>query len=109
MEVLTLVQNDRRPVVRLRLTDSHTGGLLDLSSPVTTVRAMLRAAGSTILKETIPMTKPNGGIDGVVEIPWSAVSLDTAGDFEVEVEINFNGITHTVYDVISLKIRPQFG
>lgn len=109
MEPLRLVQNDTLPTVSLRLTDVVTGAVLNVSAATTTITARIREAGSNTVKESIPMTKPNGGVDGVVAIVWTATALNTPGEFEVEVELNFNGYTQTVYDVIPMKIRPQFG
>lgn len=109
MEPLYLVQNDRLPAVLLRLTNKRTGAVIDLSAGTTTVQARLRAAGSSALKETIAMTKPNGGADGVARLDWSATALDTPGDFEAEIEVSFDGQMQTVYDVLPLNIRPQFG
>ena len=108
MESLKLVQNDTLPAVSLRLTDAVTGAVLDVSAATTTVTAHIRAAGSSTLKESIVLTKPNGGTDGVVSLTWTATALDTAGDYEAEIEISFNGSKQTVFDVIPMNIRPQF-
>lgn len=108
MEALRLVQNDRLPDVQLRLTDAVTGAVIDISTGTTTVTAHIRAAGSTTIKESIALTKPNGGSDGVVRLSWTATALDTAGDFEAELEIDYNGSKQTLFDVIPITIRPQF-
>lgn len=109
METLYLVQNDVRPSVRLILRDKKNGNPLDVSAATTLLTFRLRAVGSATLKESINMSKPNGGSDGIVEIPWTPASLDTAGDFEGEVGISFNGEAHTVYDTVPIHIRPEFG
>lgn len=108
MEPLRLVQNDRLPAVSLRLTDATTGAVMDLSAGTTTVTAHIRAAGETTIKESIVLTKPSGGTDGVVSLAWTATALDTSGEYEAEIEINFNGSKQTVYDVLPLIIRPHF-
>lgn len=108
MEALRLVQNDRLPDIQLRLTDAVTGAVIDLSAVTTTITAHVRASGSTTIKESIALTKPNGGSDGVVKLSWTATALDTAGDYEAELEISYDGNKQTLFDVIPLVIRPQF-
>lgn len=102
------MQGDRLPSVSLRLTDAKTGAVTDVSAGTTTVTAHIRAAGSTAIKESIQLTKPNGGADGVVNLAWTATALDTAGDYEAELEIDYNGSKQTLFDVIPIIIRPQF-
>lgn len=108
MEALRLVQNDTLPAIALRLTDAVTGAVVDVSAGTTTITAHIRAAGSTTIKESIAMTKPNGGTDGIVSLAWTGTALDTAGDYEAEIEVSYNGSKQTIFDVIPLKIRPQF-
>ena len=108
MEPIRLVQGDRLPTVSLRLTDAVTGAVTDVSGGSTTLLAHIRASGSTTVKESISLTKPNGGSDGVVSLAWTATALDTAGEFEAELEINYNGTKQTLFDIIPLIIRPQF-
>lgn len=108
MEPLRLVQLDVQPTVLLRLTDAATGAILDVSAATTTITAHIRAAGDTTLKESIPLAKPNGGVDGIVSLSWTATALDTAGEYEAEIEISFNSSKQTIYDVLPLSIRPQF-
>lgn len=109
METINLVQNDVRPAVRLVLRDKKNGNPLDVSAPTTTLVFRLRAVGGSALKESISMTKPNGGSDGIVEIPWTPTSLNTPGDFEGEIGLSFNGEAHTVYDLVPIHVRPEFG
>ncbi|OZB37534.1 MAG: hypothetical protein B7X50_12370 [Alishewanella sp. 34-51-39] len=35
-------------------------------------------------------------------------ALDTAGEYEAEIEIDFDGSSQTIYDVMPMSIRPQF-
>lgn len=108
MEPLRLVQGDTRPTVSLRLTDATTGAITDVSDALTVITAHIRAAGDTTIKESIVLTKPNGGSDGIVSLAWTATALDTAGEYEAEIEIDFDGSSQTIYDVMPMSIRPQF-
>ncbi len=106
---IKLVRNDNRPYVRLTLTNSSTGAIVDVSSATTTVRVYFRAVGTTTLLSTLTCTKPTGGADGVVQFNFPASTLDVpAGAYEGEVEIDFNGEQQTVYSVLKFKVRDEF-
>ena len=123
-EKIKLVQGDTKPNILVSITDETTGLAIDVSFATTKMR--LRAAGSTVVKEVIPGTPITGivladgtvstvapynvaGAGGRVSFTWTATALDTAGDFEGEVEVTFSDTTvQTVYELLKFKVRPQF-
>ena len=107
---IRLVKNDTAPDVDFTLTDAQTGGAINVSNAGDVVRLYFRLKGATALKATITCTKPNGGADGVVRAVWPALSLDTAGEFEGEIEITFSsGKKQTVYNKINFSVRDEIG
>lgn len=116
-EAINLVVGDTRPPITFTLRDRNTaavGAVLRPNDPTTwapvnltgaTVRFHMRAAGSSVLKQTINcvVTDPTAG-KAVLTFPTGA--LDTAGTFEGEVEVTYSdtGI-QTVYDFVKLKVR----
>lgn len=123
---IKLVQGDSRPQLRFSVTDPNTGLPIDFSNVSTTVRFKFRAAGDTATKETLVCTKlvgrvlESGAIDttppydtagagGRVALNWGPTSLDTAGDFEGELEVTFDdGTVQTVFDLVKFTVREQF-
>lgn len=105
-EKIKLVQGDNRPYIRLTLTNPDSTPV-DVSSA--TVSVKFRAAGSTTTLTTIACAKPNGGADGVVlfNFPGATLNVDP-GQYEGEVEIDFDGEYQTVYDVLKFAVRAQF-
>lgn len=104
-----LVQGDRRPIITVQLTDIATGTPVDLQLTSTTVTGKFRRKGSTTVLQTITGTKIDGGYSGQVQFSWPAGALDVAkGNYEMEVSISFDGQTHTVLDIIKLKLREDF-
>ena len=107
--VIKLVQGDNLPEVTLTLTDSSTDTPLNLSASTTTVVVKLRALGGTTVLSTLPCWKPNGGEDGVVRFNFPASTLDVpAGSYQGEVEISFNGLILTVFDLLQFALRAEF-
>lgn len=121
---LKLVQGDTLPAVILSVVDKTTGDPLDLS--LATCLLKVRAVGSDELKDEIVCGKlpgwvnPDGeliedapydvaGAGGRLIAYWNDDSLDTAGEFEGEVECTFpDDKIQTVYEVIKFTVRPQF-
>lgn len=121
-----LVQSDTGPQLIVSLTDDFTGNPMDLSNSGTTINFIMRAAGTTTIKETLVMGKLIGlqntdgsvttsppynvpGAGGRCAVNWSSTALNTAGEFEGEVQVNLNtGVTQTVYKTIKLTIRASF-
>lgn len=109
MNVIKLVKNDNLPQVTLTLTDGSTGNAIDLSAATTSVVVRLRAQGSTTVLATLSCTKTNGGGDGVVMFFFPNNTLDvTPGTYEGEIEMNFNGLKQTVYDLLFFTVRADF-
>ncbi len=107
-EKIKLVQNDTRPALVCTITDDITGDPVGLTGA--TPRLKVRAVGSDTLQATV-IGSVTDGTNGVVAFyPASAPEmLDTAGDFEGEIEITFgDGQIQTLYDVIKFKIREDF-
>lgn len=108
-ERIKLVQGDTYPWINLTLTDRVSGGALDLSSATTTVRVYFRAAGTTTILSTLACQKVGGGTTGQVRFNFPSAALDVpAGPYEGEVEVDFNGETQTVYEVLKFVVRSQF-
>ena len=109
MSVIKLVKNDNLPQVTLTLTDENTGSAIDLSAATTTVNVRLRAQGSTTNIATLTCTKPNGGSDGKVMFYFPGTTLNvSAGTYEGEIEMDFNGLKQTVYDLLYFSLREDF-
>jgi hypothetical protein len=109
MSVIKLVQNDNLPEVTLTLTDKTSGDPLDLSASTTTAVVKLRASGTTTVLHVLPCSKTNGGADGVIKFGFPANTLDVdEGTYEGEIEISFNGVIQTVFDVLRFYVRAEF-
>lgn len=107
-EKIKLVQNDTRPVIVCTLTDDVTGAPIVITGA--TPRLKIRAVGGTTLQATLTGTVTDGANGVVAFYPATAPEmLDTAGDFEGEIEITFADSTvQTLYDVLKFKIREDF-
>lgn len=109
MSAIKLVQGDNLPEITLTLTDRQTGDALDLSASTTTVVVKLRAATGTTVLSTLTCYKPNGGADGVVRFYFPNNTLDIpAGNYQGEIEINYNGQYLTVFDLLQFVLRAEF-
>lgn len=105
-EKILLVQGDTRPILTCTLTDETTGLAINITGATVVLR--FRESGSTTTKATITGAVTNGA-NGVVEFTWPVGALDTAGEFEGEVEVTFaNGGVQTIYDRLKFKVREQF-
>ena len=124
---IRLVQGDTRPQLVLSVTDDNTGLPIDLSDEGTSALVNFRESGSDTIKVTMLCFKLNGiedpetgevnldapydaiGRGGRLVMDWSVDALDTAGDFEAELEITFSdGGILTAYDIARFTIREQF-
>jgi hypothetical protein len=102
-EKIKLVQGDTRPVLRVTITDDA-----GVAIPVSAATLKFREAGASTLKATITGVIIDGP-NGVVDFTWTNTALDTAGEFEGEVEFTpSTGGTQTVYDLLKFKVREQF-
>lgn len=103
---IKLVQGDDLPWIRLTLTDPATGSPINISDPGVVVRVHFRAAETDEILSTILCEKVGSGI---VRFNFSNGVLDVEpGLYEGEVEIDFDGQTQTVFDVLKFNVRSQF-
>jgi hypothetical protein len=108
-EKIKLVQGDNLPYIRLTLTDPTTGAVINLSDASITVRVYFRAANTTTVLNTLTCTKVDGGTTGQVRFNFPNGVLDVEpGLYEGEVEIDFDGQTQTVFEVLKFNVRSQF-
>lgn len=106
---IKLVQGDNLPEVTLTLTDAQTGDPIDLSAATTEVVVKLRAQGGTTVLSTLQCSKPNGGADGVVMFYFPGATLAIPpGQYQGEIEMSFNGLIMTVYDLLQFTLRAEF-
>lgn len=124
---INLVTGDTRPQLVFDVTDDNTGLPVDFSDEGTSALVHFREAGSDDIKVTMLCFKLNGWTDpdtgevsfdapydalgrgGRLAMDWSVDALDTAGEFEAELEITFeDGGRQTVYDIARFHIREQF-
>lgn len=107
-EVIKVVQGDTKPLISLTLTDEATGTPFDLSAETTSVVVKFRAAGSSGVPQVINCIKTDAA-NGKVEFDFSGGILDVdPGLYEGEIEVDLNGSTHTVYDVLKFRVRADF-
>lgn len=106
---IKLVQGDNYPYIRLTMTDPLTKAPIDLSNSGVVVRVYFRAAETDLVLATLLCEKVDNGVNGVVRFNFPNGVLDVEpGLYEGEVEIDFDGLTQTVYQVLKFNIRPQF-
>ncbi len=109
MDPIKLVANDDLPDLIGQLTDTVTGLPLDVSNPTTLIYAKFRAKNTDTVLFTQACTKIGDGSSGQWRLAWPALGLAVdAGKFEMELYLDFNGKTQTVYDLIPFKIRDDF-
>lgn len=128
-----LVQHDTLPQIDLSLTDEISGEPLDLSDPLTVIRCYFRAAGASVLKDTLLLAKLPGrvvstdevtgrqklnlatpydvpGRGGRCAVQWSTTSLDTPGRFVGEIEVTFpDGGRLTAFETLQFDVRADAG
>jgi len=124
---IRLVQGDTAPQLQLSLTDQRTRRAIDLSTPGTTARLLFREVGADGVKDEMPCFPIAGYVDpeagevdfqppydvagrgGRLAMDWSATALDTAGEFEGEVEVTFpDGRVQTAFAILKFQVREQF-
>jgi hypothetical protein len=107
LQTLYLVVNDTLPNIVFTLEDRVSNSVIDLTGAV--VRLRIREVGTTTEKAVlvcVPIDLPNGQVS--TNFPVGV--LDTAGTFEAELEITFNGGgIQTMYDKIKLIVRDEVG
>jgi hypothetical protein len=107
---IKLVANDTKPTVHLTLTDTATGDPIDLSAVTTVVRVYFRAAGTTTLLSTITCVKVDA-VNGKADFDFSGGVLTDleAGAYEGEIEVDFNGAKHTLFEKLKFRVRDEIG
>lgn len=107
MSTIKLVRNDTGPQLRLTLTDSLTGSVVDLTGATVTLH--LRAIDTTtvLVSRNATIAAP---LTGVAVIAWQATDLDlAAGEYEGEVEtLLASGLRETIFDPLQFTIREDF-
>lgn len=109
VDTIRLVSGDKKPTITLTLTDDTSGSPIDLSASTTTVNVNFRASGTTTLLSTISCTKTDA-VNGIVTFDFSGGALVglAAGQYEGEIEIDFDGSTQTVYELLKFRVRDEF-
>ena len=107
MSTIKLVRNDTGPQLRLTLTDSLTGSVVDLTGATVTLH--LRAIDTTtvLVSRNATITAP---LTGVAVVIWQATDLDlAAGEYEGEVEtVLASGLRETIFDLLQFTVREDF-
>ena len=108
-DTIKLVKGDELPQITLTLTDDVANSALDLSDSNTTVTVKFRLRGGTTTLSTISTTKLTNGSDGKVFFNFAGGVLDVdPGEYEGEINIDFNGSSQTVYDTLNFRVRDNF-
>ena len=118
---LIVYDADDRPSIWFQILNDD--GVVDLSAATTVITWKFRAKGTTTVLDSGTCSKvKGGGVTGWVQMDWDSDTLDdlTAGRYEVEISISFNGEIHTVnyyYEVgnsedtdktMPIKVRGDF-
>lgn len=116
--LINLVSNDGLPSLAITLKNANTGepddpdtwDPIDVSDVTAVVYMKFRKQGSTTIIDTMTCINETDGTDGRVVLIWSPTALAglTAGLYEGELYIDFNGVIQTVYDVVRFNIREDF-
>lgn len=108
MATIKLVRNDTAPQLRLALTDSQTGGAIDLTGA--TVALHLRAVNTTTLLLTRNAVIQSPTTAGIAILAWQTGDLDLdAGDYEGEIEVTLaDGTVETLFNPLQFTLREEF-
>jgi hypothetical protein len=103
-----LVRGDSLSYVELTMAYAD-GSPVDLSRADVAVTVRFRSPGSDAVLFTRPTTKVDGGVNGVVRLSLpSEAEGATAGVFDAEAEIDFDGQTQTIYEKFTVSVRERF-
>jgi hypothetical protein len=106
-ERIRLVQGDTFPAITLTLRKTN-GSPVDVSESSTVVRIYFRATGTDTVLSTITCSKFDPD-NGVVKFGFYNNELDVEpGSYEGEVEVDFDGDTQTLYEVLKFQVRAEF-
>ena len=103
MSKIYAVQGDSLPLVTLTITDPDDN-LVSIAG-CTGANAYMRKLGETAT-QTIVTTVDAGA--GTLSFDFSNGELADAGEYEIEVELDFSGKKQTLYRPIKLSARAQF-
>lgn len=103
MSKIYAVQGDSLPLVTLTITDLDDN-LISIAG-CTGANAYMRKLGETAT-QTIVTTVDAGA--GTISFDFSNGELAEAGEYEIEVELDFSGKKQTLYRPIKLSARAQF-
>ena len=103
MSKIYAVQGDSLPLVTLTITDLDDN-LVSIAG-CTGASAYMRKLGKTTT-QTIVTTVDAGA--GTLSFDFSNGELAEAGEYEIEVELDFSGKKQTLYRPIKLSARAQF-
>jgi hypothetical protein len=108
MAIIKLVRNDTAPQLRLSVTDTLTGTVVNLTGATVTLH--FRAANSTTVLFSRPATLIPPATNGIAVIAWEEDDLDVAaGEYEGEIEVVLaTGIRETIFDPLQFVVREEF-
>jgi len=108
-ERIKVVQGDTLPFITLTLTNRSNGEAIDLTNAGTVVRLYFRARGTEQILSTLTCEKVGTGSTGQVRFHFPPGALDIEpGQYEGEVEVDFDGQKQTVYELLKFTVRAQF-
>ncbi len=108
------VKGDTKPAINVDLKDDETGDPadpdswdpIDVSAGTTIVTMVFRKIGDSTIIDTIVFTKISGGAGGKIFLKLTATAAGvSAGLYEGEIIIDYNGETQTVYDKLRFSFR----
>lgn len=106
---IKLVRGDNLPYITLTLKSGISGEVIDLSDPEISAQVFFRKTDTTDVLATIPLSKVDGGVNGQVMFNFPNGALDVPeGDYEGEIELDFGGLTQTVYEKLRFYVREDF-
>ena len=117
--VIKLVQGDDLPGITFAIKDSRkaaAGQELDSRDPSTwaivnltdcAVSALVSKVGSSVAIESVDCFIANHLAGEVLVVVKNAKFLDVAGEYQVEVSVQFPEGQQTVYDLLPLDVRER--
>lgn len=106
LKVILLVQGDNLPFIEVTLVNSN-GQIMNVSGAV--VKLYLRAYKTTTVISTILCAPVTDGTDGKVKFSFPGGTLNIPpGQYEGEIEVDFNGLKQTIYEILRFRVRAQF-
>ena len=108
---MTFVQDDRKPDIVFGLKDIDSLPI-DVSAETTAVTFYFKQVNVNGVPKTgsIVLSKVSDGLNGQVLLEWGETDLDTPGKYVGEIEIDYDGIRHTLPFLIDfVNEYPVFG